>query len=102
MTAASVLRFLLGLLISLPAHFAGLSLGLLFCILTGIAPDGPWPPEMQTHFLISFGLWQWLYLVPIARWLHRRRPAVAMGFVLSGLFGLLTSGLLVLMAILRP
>jgi hypothetical protein len=101
MKARTALAGLLGLLLSLPAHVAGLSLGMILCAVTGLAPDGPWPQRTQDAFLISFGLWQWLYLIPVARWLHRRWPPVAIGFALSGLFGQIASALLLLAAIFR-
>ncbi len=101
MNARTALRGLLGLLLALPAHIAGLSLAMILCAVSGLAPDGPWPPRTQEAFLISFGLWQWLYLLPVALWLHRRWPPVAIGFALSGLFGQIASLLVLLAAIFR-
>jgi hypothetical protein len=100
MQKKSLLAVFLGLLSGLPVHVAGLALGMIACVLTGLAPDGPWPAEMQRTFVLSFGLWQWAYLLPATIWLGRRRPGFAIGLALSGFPGLLISLLMLLSAIL--
>src|SRR5690242_11494235 len=101
MRARNLLGVLLGLLLSLPAHAAGMSIAMILCVLVGLAPDGPWPAATTNAFLISFALWQWLYLGPLVGWFYRRRPPMALGLALSALGGLAMSALLVLMAVLR-
>ena len=71
------------------------------CVLTGLAPEGPWPAGTQLAFVLSFGLWQWAYLAPLAISIRRRRPGLALGLALSGIVGMLVSGLVLLSRLLR-
>lgn len=42
----------------------------------------PWPQTMQTMFFVAFGVFQWLYVVPIAMWFGRRNEtAIAFGLL---------------------
>ena len=93
---ASVLRRIgglaVGLVASVPLHVLGLAAGIFAGMLLGLGSDGPWPQRTQSLFVISFGLWQWLYLIPLALWVRKRHAWVAAGLAGSGCFGLLVAG----------
>src|SRR5262245_5605917 len=83
---------LLGLLASVPLHVIGLSAALFVTLMLGLAtPNSPWPQRTQNIFMISFALWQWLYLLPAVLLVGRRKPAMAVGLGASGGLGLLVA-----------
>jgi len=92
--AGGVAGALLGILLALPVHAAGLVCGLLIGAVGGLGTEGPWPERTQTLFAVSWGFWQWLYLAPLVLWARKRWPYVALGLALTGGFGLLLSALL--------
>lgn len=87
---------LLGLLLSIPLHVVALSLGMALMVLSGLAPMAPWPQRTADGFMISFGFWQWLYLLPAIRYFRTRRPTLASGLAVSGVLGLFMAGLALL------
>jgi hypothetical protein len=87
---------LLGLLLAIPVHIAGLSIGMLLMVAFRLAPMEPWPERTANLFVISFGLWQWIYLVPLLRYVRTRRPSLAAGLALSGVLGWIFAALALL------
>lgn len=80
---------LLGFVMSVPLHVAGISAALLLTVALGLAPNSTWPQRTQNLFVISFAVWQWAYLLPAMLYLRRRRPAMAAGLGVSGALGVL-------------
>ena len=91
------LRVMSGMALSVPIHVLGLVAGVIAVIALGLGPrDKPWPQSTQEAFLMSFGLWQWLYLIPVIRLLQRRRAYdVSSGVIVSGLLRVACSAVVV-------
>ena len=79
-----------GFVLSVPLHILWTVVAIFIVIALGLAPgDATWPEPTQQAFVISFGLWQWLYLAPLIWFLSRTRAAaMCWGFLLSGLLGM--------------
>jgi hypothetical protein len=84
-----ILLVLLGMAVSVPIHVCGVAAGMVIMIMLGLGPiDGPWPPGTQEAFVISYGLWEWLFLGPAVFLLRRRQAfSVSWGVVSTGLLG---------------
>lgn len=64
-------------------------------LVLGLAPhDASWPQGTQDIFVISFGLWQWIYLAPAILVLRARRAfGIGWGVAVSGLLMILFSAI---------
>jgi hypothetical protein len=80
-----------GLLLSIPVHAIGIVGGMLLFLLGGAPTDAPWPQKIQNAFTVFLGFWQWVYLLPLIRWVRPRWPSVARGLGISGILVALMS-----------
>ena len=98
----AMLGFALGFGASFALHLVGIALamGATVAGVTALglaAADGSMPPATQDVLGVSLGLWEWLYLGPVA-WLAYKRGsfAFAWGVISGGLIGLMFAGLVLL------